>query len=186
MANKVSEVDFQIRLANQRQMAKEHLRNIKKGYEKDMETIKQNTEGRIETKDEQYTEDKTRIVKGYEDKLQKSSDLTRLALNKSQRDKNVALSELEEQFEEERQMMRAEFRAEKENIIKSYREKLEAKDRELAEHKENIDKKTKVKIATFQEENQKMRNYYDEKVDEIHKDYEKQIDKIYEEMRAKG
>ena len=35
----------------------------------------------------------------------------------------------------------------------------------------------------LQEENEKIRVYYDKKIDEVKDEYEKEIDKIYEEQR---
>jgi hypothetical protein len=179
---KTNEVDFQIRLANQKQTTNEHIRTLKKGFEKDLSTLKKNSETQTNIKDKNYREDKTDIVRGFESRIDKTSDLSRLALSRAQREKNSSIMRLKENFEVERQEARQKMKDELDQLVISYEVKLKAKDREIRESKENTLKQAEVKVSNAVGEKLKIQEYYDAKIDEIKEDHDQQIKDIYKKQ----
>lgn len=179
---KTNEVDFQIKLANQKQQTNEHIRTLTKGFEKDITNLKKNSETQKVIKDKNFREDKTNTVRGYESRIDKSSDLSRLALSRAQREKNTSLMRLKENFEIERQEARQKMKNELDHLIVSYEVKLKAKDREIRETKENTLKQAEVKVSNAVGEKLKVQEYYDGKIDEMKEDHDQQIKDIYKKQ----
>ncbi len=175
---KVNEVEYQIKIANQKAQSREHLRTLKNGYERDMQTLKKNSAERNLIKDKLYREDKANVVRGYESRIESSNNAGRIALNSSAKEKNQAITEIKERFEEERQMNKIKVKNELDNLIQSYEIKLQAKDREMEEFRTSVEKKAATRVSNARNDQAQNKEYYEKKIDAIKDDYEKHWEEL--------
>jgi hypothetical protein len=173
------EVELQTKISNQRHLGKKQLQEVKDRYEKELTSLKNDHERKSKIKAELYEEDKSQLVQGYEKRLDKLQSSTKVSVKKSNLERNRNIEKLKGEFLKEKVELQEAFKKEMGSLVNSYELKLKAHDQKLNGIETDLQQSNKNKVASLKKENSDLREYYNEKIEELKNDYEIQIKDIY-------
>jgi len=160
------------------------LRNLNREHESNIKSTKENKEDLIAQKEANHTQSTNNVVKAYESRIRTNGERFQLAMSRSNIERNKALQEQKEFYEDQIIKQKQGFQSELDNIQKDFANTSKLNNIKMnnsIERQQETD--TRVKVS-HNNEKQKISEHYKDQIRKLEKAHQKEVHDLKRSNKA--